>query len=233
LGKREKLRQFHRNEILQATYRLCEKGFISKVTMREISKESEYTLVTIYKYFGNKEELFFELITILMEEKSKWIYPIMDQSDNILEKMFAYVQGNFEYLKKFPLELEVVSYILSPEFNRQNPSGQIQQQLAERTYKLLDFIKEILKKGINENVFLADLDILMTCDLLIVTFTQILYMVFCLKTRPESYFWEYAKIFLRSIVTESGQADLRRLLSQRLELPPLPDKVVFKISEEQ
>jgi len=228
MGKKEKVRKFHRAEILQATYRLCEYNNVSKVTMREISKESEYTLVTIYKYFGNKEELFFELITALMEEKSHWIFPMMDDFESSLEKIFAYTYGNFIYLQKFPTELKVVNFIQSAEFNRQNTSDEIIQQHDQRRLVLYHFFEAMFKKGIEDGTFRKDLDILITQDLMTATYRQVLYLEICLNDRPQNYFWEYSKIFLRAIVTEQKQAKLQELLNEKIVLPPLPDKIQFK-----
>jgi Transcriptional regulator len=57
LGKREKLKEFHRSNILEVAKKLfLENGFI-QTTMDDIAKMADYSKSTLYVYFKSKEEI--------------------------------------------------------------------------------------------------------------------------------------------------------------------------------
>ena len=57
MGKREKLKEFHRSNILEVAKKLfLENGFI-QTTMDDIAKVADYSKSTLYVYFKSKEEI--------------------------------------------------------------------------------------------------------------------------------------------------------------------------------
>ena len=57
MGKREKLKEFHRSNILEVAKKLfLENGFI-QTTMDDIAKMADYSKSTLYVYFKSKEEI--------------------------------------------------------------------------------------------------------------------------------------------------------------------------------
>ncbi|MBN1971202.1 MAG: TetR/AcrR family transcriptional regulator [Candidatus Delongbacteria bacterium] len=202
MNKKEKIQNFHRSEILKATYRLCKRNNMSSVTMRDIAKESEYTLRTIYKYFNCKEELYYELVTLIMEVKAYWLFEIIDRYDDPAEKLLVYMVNNYNYLKKHPIELKLTIFFISAEYDNSGIREETLIAQTERRTILYNYFKEIFEKGISDGLFKDDLNIRYTQDLITQTFRLVMYLVIVLKERPENYFWEYFKIFFRSIFND-------------------------------
>jgi len=58
MNKKEKLKEFHRNNIIAVAKKLfIEKGVV-QTTMDDIAKEGEYSKSTLYAYFKSKDEIY-------------------------------------------------------------------------------------------------------------------------------------------------------------------------------
>ncbi|MBN2460899.1 MAG: helix-turn-helix transcriptional regulator, partial [Candidatus Cloacimonetes bacterium] len=204
---------------------------IAQVTMRDIARQSEYTISTIYKYFNSKEELLFELLTALMEGKSTWLFSVIDQVQEPLAKIYCYLQANFHWLKRFPAELKLSHYVNSSEFKAENISDLARHLQKGRRYKLYQYFEKIFQDGRETGYFETDFDIPMTQDLMTITFKQVYYSIIILDHRNYDYFREYARLFLRSLVTPQKRGDIDQLITTEFELPLLPEEILFDLNQ--
>ncbi|RKY57461.1 MAG: TetR/AcrR family transcriptional regulator, partial [Candidatus Latescibacterota bacterium] len=60
--RREREREAHRREILEAAGRVFARKGFAGATMDEIAQEAEFSKAALYLYFKNKEDLFLSLI---------------------------------------------------------------------------------------------------------------------------------------------------------------------------
>ena len=82
--RKERERERRRQQIMVAAKRVfTDKGF-SKATMEDIAKEAELSPGTLYLYFKNKDDLFFSLMT-----------PVIDDIGVQLEKIWKKVGRKF------------------------------------------------------------------------------------------------------------------------------------------
>ncbi len=231
MNNKDKTQLLKRREILTAAYQLSEKNLIHKVTMRDVAKQSEFTLRTIYKYFSSKEELFYDLLTSMMEEKAKWLELIIKQYENPIQQLFAYFYANYEYLKKFPVELKIVYYLQSSDYDNLRLSRTFLDKQKERRSELYYLISDIYKYGIDQAFFKENLYIPDIQDALTNTLRLVMYFIFILKERPETYYWNYLDILLHGLVQEKYQDFLNNMLINKSIDFCLPDTIRL-LSEE-
>lgn len=93
--RKERQKNEMREAILSAALRLfTDKGF-ENVTMRNIADEIEYSVGTIYLYFGDKDEIFYELHKMGFDEFYKRqlaVQYIKDPLSRLTEHGLAYIQ---------------------------------------------------------------------------------------------------------------------------------------------
>ena len=99
LSRREREKEAHRQEILDAAIKVfAEKGF-SAATLDEIAQEAEFSKGTIYLYFSNKEDLLYsildnafkgwsEFFDNIITGKRKFRDEITDMFNRIAEEIF-------------------------------------------------------------------------------------------------------------------------------------------------
>lgn len=225
MNKKEKSQLIKRREILTAAYQLSEEKLIQNVTMRDVSKKSEYTLRTIYHYFSSKEEMFYDLLTTIMEEKAKWLEPIIKSNQNPIQQLFAYFYANFEYLNKYPVELKIVYYLQSSDYNNLSLSEAFLEKQRERRTELYYLISDIYENGITQGYFRQNIQIKDIQDSLTNTLRLVMYFIFILKERPESYYWSFLEVLLHGVIQDNHKEYLIKLFSSKKPTLHLPDKI--------
>lgn len=131
--RKERQKTEMREAILSAALRLfSDKGF-ENVTMRNIADEIEYSVGTIYLYFGDKDEIFYELHKMGFDEFYKRqlaVQYIKDPLNRLTEHGLAYIQ--FAIDKPHYYDLMFISRTPGKFINQQDEwiSG-------NRTYDLL------------------------------------------------------------------------------------------------
>ncbi|SIN73784.1 TetR/AcrR family transcriptional regulator [Halodesulfovibrio marinisediminis] len=108
LSRKERERERHRQEIMDAAMRLfAEQGYHS-VSMQEIASEAEFATGTLYKFFPSKRELFREIMVGVIEDIGSELSGVF-QSDadpltiigNFLQMRRAAFKKRFEYIKLY------------------------------------------------------------------------------------------------------------------------------------
>lgn len=131
--RKERQKTEMREAILSAALKLfSDKGF-ENVTMRNIADEIEYSVGTIYLYFGDKDEIFYELHKMGFDEFYKRqlaVQYIKDPLNRLTEHGLAYIQ--FAIDKPHYYDLMFISRTPGKFINQQDEwiSG-------NRTYDLL------------------------------------------------------------------------------------------------
>ena len=68
LGRKERERQAHRREILEAAERVFVRKGYHGATVEEIAQEAEFAVGTLYNFFKSKEEMYAEVIRKIAED---------------------------------------------------------------------------------------------------------------------------------------------------------------------
>jgi TetR/AcrR family transcriptional regulator, fatty acid metabolism regulator protein len=118
----------------------------------KIAKEAGVADGTIYLYFKNKEDL---LISVFNEKMGTFIERTeaeLNSKDNAVEKLKSLIEMHFRQLTA-DRELSIVTQLELRQSNRQ-----LRAMIGEVLKRYLNLIDTILKEGMEEGVFLSDMD---------------------------------------------------------------------------
>jgi len=151
LSRREKEKNRHKEEVLEAALKLfSEKGF-HNVSMQEIAEESEFGVGTLYNFFESKEALFEELMTSTAEHVKREFSEILDGPGTEKERLAKFIryqpefqERHWEAIKLFVSELGIKGSRLSKYRNKNEVHEVLNSKLSM-----------LIRKGIKKGVFRA------------------------------------------------------------------------------
>ena len=101
LGRRERERQRHREEIIEAAVTVfAEKGF-HRTTVEDIAAESEFSVGTLYNFFKSKEELYQSMIEFRFQQMSDEVMAALDKATDPLDFLRKYIQMRIDLCYKY------------------------------------------------------------------------------------------------------------------------------------
>ena len=194
------------NKIIEkATEMYLTFGFKS-VTMDDIASKMGISKKTIYQHFANKTDLVEAVTMNLFETISCGIDEIVTLNQNPIEELFA--------IKDFVMQ-NLKNESASPIYQLQKYYPQVHETLKSRQFaKMGDCVIENLKKGIEQGLFRADINLELIARFYFAGMSSIkdaeLFnpIQFSVKEVQETYL-EY---HLRGISTSKGVAILENLL---------------------
>ncbi|MCE3198709.1 TetR/AcrR family transcriptional regulator [Paenibacillus sonchi] len=144
----EKRTQAKKNQVLEATFNLMNTDAgLENLTMDEIAENSKVGKTTIFKYFGNKENLIHEVFKYFLNKMGETARGIMAENKPFEETLIAMSQNKIHYLdkinKKFYLDL-------MDFFTKKGDDGLslMMQQFAKESFSImLDLFHRGRKEG--------------------------------------------------------------------------------------
>jgi AcrR family transcriptional regulator len=137
----------------------CKQGY-ENTSMDDIAKASEYTKRTIYKYFTNKEDLFFAVALKGYQQLTSTIGTNNGQSSGF-DKIRSAYYGFYEFYKQFPQLLQLINMsgiIKSASTNSETP---YMLKFMEVDKKLFESILSMFMAGKADRSIRADVDLAM------------------------------------------------------------------------
>ena len=96
MTRRERERVRHREEILEAAKRVFVRSGYNSATMETIALEAEFSLATLYKFFGSKENLFMEILLQILEKSEAQTDEILNRTTSCRERVIALFNARME-----------------------------------------------------------------------------------------------------------------------------------------
>lgn len=151
MSRKERERNFRRQEIINAATKLfAEKGF-EHTTLDEIAEASEFGKGTIYNYFENKEEIYLAIVEEVLDSHSKIIAEYSEQEGDLkdfLTKLTkAAIVYSIENYDAFSLMVRIRTQTLSTDPSMKN--GMLKKNLEYNNKIMAErFTKAINNKEI-------------------------------------------------------------------------------------
>ena len=99
--RRERERERHRNEILDAAEAVfSEKGYHG-TTVEDVAARAEFSVGTLYNFFAGKDELYNVLIEERLQQLRDDAFEILDQADGTEDIIKMYIKGKIELSQKY------------------------------------------------------------------------------------------------------------------------------------
>jgi len=97
-GRRQREREAHRVEIMDAAEDLfAAKGFAG-VGMREVARRAEFALGTIYRFFGSKEDLYVQILKRRLGALRKAVDAAVAEHADSIKRLDAFIEAKVRFL---------------------------------------------------------------------------------------------------------------------------------------
>ena len=107
LSRKERERQTHENEIVQAAEEIfCSRGY-HDASMDEISQKAQFTKRTIYQYFQNKDDLFLAVIGKVYSQLLGCLEKGWNNDHSGFEKLNDCCSEYYQFYRDFPSALRL------------------------------------------------------------------------------------------------------------------------------
>ena len=147
-------------EMLKAATSIFAKEDFHKVTMEEVAKKAGVGKGTIYRYYKNKEDLYFSIISRGLETLYRYISRLVSREKDTLSKLRRVI---FCALRFFELNKSFVKVFLQEEVKFKTMGY---EECKENLSKSIDLVEELILKGQEEGV-LKEINVSQAASLLI------------------------------------------------------------------
>lgn len=150
IKKSEKLQ----DDILKRVLPLFLTHSYESISITLIEKITQTTRGTLYKYFKNKEELFYKSITKFYNSPLNIFYALTSSSKDIEEYWvlkISQLKNAYEYLKDHGIHWNIVSFTFFLEIQVINKFPNFKQQIIENKNKNLRYWEDILYNYLDKN----------------------------------------------------------------------------------
>lgn len=107
-GKRDRLAEFNRANILAAAGRLFGQRGVEQTTVDDIAREADYSKSTIYVYFKSKEEIYFYIVLESMDMLKTRLESAIAAHEDFGAAFFAICAELTEFQREYPLYFDSI-----------------------------------------------------------------------------------------------------------------------------
>jgi AcrR family transcriptional regulator len=151
ITRREREKKRQRQEMLETALDLfSDKGY-HNVSMHEIAHNAEFAIGTVYKFFGNKEELYKALIVDLADRFHDALTSAIESTEGEVEKLRSYVRtigavfmDNASVIRLYFAETQGASF---------NIEAGLDNEIRQRHQKVLCSVASIFESGMCKKIF--------------------------------------------------------------------------------
>ncbi|MFP4174853.1 MAG: TetR/AcrR family transcriptional regulator [Halobacteriales archaeon] len=147
------------DEIMEATYRaLCENGYAC-LTMQDIADESEKSKATLHYHYDTKQELLLAFLDYLLDEFHERLEGVDADSpaDELVEVLTPRDDEVSDGFRTAMLEMKA-----------QSPYDDgIRRRLVKYETELMAYLKDVVERGVEEEVFREGVDAEETAEVLV------------------------------------------------------------------
>lgn len=131
------------DKILNTTIKLFIRDGIKKITMDDIAENAKVSKVTIYKYFVDKDTLYFEISKHIFSNYMEQLKSTISSGEVIIKKLYAFLDiiSDFTNSRNFELCKELSKY---------NFAIETEYEMYLQTYKhsMLTLIDQAIENGL-------------------------------------------------------------------------------------
>jgi AcrR family transcriptional regulator len=137
-----------KQHIIQTALELFSKSGIKKVSMNDIANVSGVSKRTLYDFFENKDELLYQMLAGVYDGWAKYHKKLSDQSFSALEILLLFCKKVMDE----PISFCKAFYDDIKRYPKAN------EYMIQYKKKSLNDLIVLLKKGVQEGVFMAEVD---------------------------------------------------------------------------
>lgn len=162
-------RKRHREEenklfILEAAERVFAQNGYSIATMDKIAQEAQFSKATLYRYFGSKRDILFEIILNSFEESARASMRIYEKDISAPEKLREIIRFSIQHFRRkknmsriFLMEKQLLRNILQvfpdSEKTLSPPERKFLEEIKTKKERMMRTWRDILEEGIKSGEF--------------------------------------------------------------------------------
>lgn len=145
--KRETKKQIKRERILEAAADLFSKKSYHEVMMEDVAKMTSVAKGTVYNYFSSKEDLYFSIMSLRMENLIKSLKKQIENEQNSIDSLRSFTLHLYMFMMKYQ---NFFSMYRKDSLNSENDYC---VELRELDNQLKTILSSIIDSGVSEKVF--------------------------------------------------------------------------------
>ncbi len=152
LTRRERERQQHRREVLEAALNLFSRRGFEKTAMAEIAEQAEFAVGTLYKLFKDKNALCRALILDTVQRFERALTAALKAPGSELEKLERYIETKAAlFLQHMPTARLYFAQTADAAFV---PTAGLNEEARAIHREMLGLLESIFRSGIRKKLFL-------------------------------------------------------------------------------
>ncbi|MGE7623510.1 TetR/AcrR family transcriptional regulator [Viridibacillus sp. NPDC096237] len=141
--KRVKAMEEKKNQILQASIQLFAENSYEQTTVAQVAKRAGVSFGTVFTYFENKEELYFQSVKEPMEQLVEKFLQFDTKTDDVLNEISRMVKSHLILFSQQKKYLQLIIKVNGT--HEQFP--EVFQLVYERTQELIRKISQLIENG--------------------------------------------------------------------------------------
>ena len=151
LSRREREKLWQRREMLSAALDLFSTKGFHNVTMREVAKESEFAIGTLYKFFKNKEDLYKSLVFEQADRFHEALTKAIEDADDEIEKLRDYIRAKGEVFSENAAMIRL--YFAETRGASFDIMAGLDSEIREQYDVFLQKLAMVFESGIKKKIF--------------------------------------------------------------------------------
>jgi uroporphyrinogen-III synthase len=145
--KRETKKQIKRERILEAAADLFSQKSYHEVMMEDVAKMTSVAKGTVYNYFSSKEDLYFSIMSLRMENLIKSLKKQIENEQNSIDSLRSFTVHLYMFMMKYQ------NFFLMYRKDSLNSENDFCVELRELEHQLKTILTSIIDSGVSEKVF--------------------------------------------------------------------------------
>lgn len=182
---------------------LFRKGF-EAATFVEIAAGAEISRPTLYKYFKSKEEIYLAVHVRGLKIRWEMLAKAMDKHDDPADKLYAFGEAYYEFVKKYPEFLRIQLFWDSFGLNTQEIRPESLSEYTRFNQEARETVKSIIREIVSKNEKGKKINLEYAAGHLFHTLRTVLNQTIFpvnsenLYNHPEHYF-QFLKLFIQGL----------------------------------
>ncbi|UCF96299.1 MAG: TetR/AcrR family transcriptional regulator [Spirochaetaceae bacterium] len=145
-----------RKAIIRASLRVFSRKGYETSALEEVAREASLAKGTLYLYFKDKEDLYFQVMLNVLERLESYVARQILQVEDPLEKMKAVARAQINFLANNPNYFRLFQVAFTPEMATIHK--QLLEPLFEKRRRLSEFLHGLVEEGKRQKKIRGDID---------------------------------------------------------------------------
>jgi AcrR family transcriptional regulator len=213
IERKEREKEQRRDDIITAAQKIFFEKGLPSATMDEIAEAAELSKGTLYLYYKSKEDLYLAVAMKGSDIMYKMFVEATSPEKPVLQRIADLGEAYYQFFKQHRDYFRMYQYFENPQFHKQ-VSQDMLQVCSAHDQKIWSLVIGLIKQGITEGLFDADLDPVQAAIILWSIGNSLMRQM----DRGDNYWHEHMKINLESTLRKSYELIFEGMMTKKGKL---------------